>query len=127
MYYRLLEAKTKIDSKYTIKNEDNLKEILDIQTSIVKDFMDLTDSKVKLIYDNQEEIKANLTNLFKANDTIIKTTKEVDKTYDEFLEHLKEAGDLFNYSNIIEKDMDLIYNKIITKNKSSNECYKSEI
>ena len=115
MYYKILEEKTSIESDINFQEERNMNKIKHLQNEIINELMRSNDSKVNVIHENQEKIKENLHTLYKQNDSFLKLTKEANKVYDEFVEYLKEAGDLFNYSEILSKNMNSLHDKIVLK------------
>ncbi len=115
MYYKILEEKTSIESDISLKEENNMNKIKHLQNEVINELMKSNDYKVNIIHENQEKIKENLHCLYKQNDSILKLTKEANKVYDEFVEYLKEAGDLFNYSEILSKNMTSLHDKIVLK------------
>lgn len=118
MYYKILESKSNLDSEDSLKQEEQLLELTDLQSELIHNFMELNDSNVKIIHKKQDDIKKDLETVFKHSDSLSKTTKDAIKMYDEFVEYLKEGGDLFNYASILEVEMVKLfdrYNEIHSK------------
>lgn len=113
MFNQILQEKTILDTNNQIKRDEIEKETLNLILENKKVFESNNDEKVSIIHMNQDKIKENLNVFYKQNDIIIKYTKEAEKVFDEFVEYLKEAGDLFNYANILNNKTEELYNKII--------------
>jgi len=113
MYYKILEKKSLIDSNNELKRDDIQKNIQNYQSELIDNFLEENDSSVKSIHINQENIKNDIDILYKHSENIKKITKDSIKVYDDFLEYMKEAGDLYNYSSILEKELDNLHEKII--------------
>jgi ATP-dependent Lon protease len=115
---------SKINEKYNslIQDHNNLQQeenhnILTLDEEVLKKFLELFDKDVKVIHSNQEQIEKDLQYLYKETDKLTHTTKQSINLYDNFLENLKEAGDLFNWCGILEKEMSEIHSNIASKHK----------
>ena len=75
--------------------------------------MELYDKEVKIIHQNEEKIEKNLQLLYAESLNLQKNTKEACKIYDDLLEYFKEAGDLYNWCTILEKEMNSLENIFI--------------
>lgn len=124
MYYKILETKSNLDSEDSLRQEEQLSELTDLQSGLIHNFMELNDSNVKIIHKKQDDIKKDLETLFKHSDSLIKSSKDAVKMYDEFVEYLKEGGDLFNYASILEVEMVKLfdrYNELNSKPKEESK------
>lgn len=127
MYYKIIEKKSLLDAENDIKQSECIKKAEDNQSELIDNFMTINDSLVKSIHINQEQIKNDLGVVFKHSETISKISKESIKQYNEFIEYMKEAGDLYNYSNILSSELDELHDKLITyySDKSVNTQNKN--
>lgn len=119
MFYKILEKYSQLKSEHQAHQSEDANKILNIEEEVMKKFLELYDKDVKVIHSNQELIEKDLQFLNKETDKLTTTTKQAVNLYDHFLEYLKEAGDLYNWCNIIEKDMSDIHTAIASRHKSS--------
>lgn len=116
MYYKIIEKKSVIDSNNEIKQNECLDSLLKSQSELIDNFMEVNDNQVKIIHYNQEDIKKDLDVLFRHSESICKISKDATKLYDEFIEYMKEAGDLYNFAQILADDMNKLHDKIKESN-----------
>lgn len=121
MFNQILQEKTILDNNNQIQRDQIEKEALNSILENKKVFESNNDEKVSIIHRNQDKIKENLNIFYKQNENIIKYTKEAERVFDEFVEYLKEAGDLFNYANILNSKTEELYNKIISNKEEVKE------
>ena len=126
MFYKILEKYSSLKSEHHIQQSEENKNILQIEEEILKKFLELYDKDVKVIHSNQELIEKDLQYLYKETDKLNVTTKQAVALYDHFLENMKEAGDLFNWCNILEKEMSEIHSAIASKHKGQSENTQGE-
>jgi hypothetical protein len=122
MFYKILEKYAQLKSEHGILQSEENRSLLNIDEDILKKFMALYDKDVKTIHSNQEQIEKDLQYLYKETDKLTQTTKNAVHIYDGFLENLKEAGDLFNWCNILEKEMSELHWIIASKSNGKVEC-----
>ena len=115
MYYKIIEKKTILESQCDLVSQDILGKAISNETKLLNNFLQTYDSKVKVIHVNQEIIKNDLDTLFKQSEEISKITKDATRCYDEFIEYMKEVGDLYNYSTILEEEVNSLHDKILNK------------
>jgi hypothetical protein len=68
-------------------------------------FMADYDNDVKTIHNNQKVIDKNLQSLFKESETLINNTKDCISIFNDFTESMKQAGDLFNWASLLDKEI----------------------
>ena len=112
MFYKILEKYSYLKYEHRLTQEEGNKTILKIEEDVLKSFLDLFDKDVKIIHSNQERIEKDLQYLNKETDKFTHTTKQAITMYDDFMENLKEAGDLYNWCYMLEKDMQEIHEAI---------------
>jgi hypothetical protein len=117
--YKILEKYTQLKVEQNMKLDDEKRNLASLDEDLIKNFMELYDKHVKVIHTNQEHIEKDLKFLYKESDKLAQNTKTAINIYDDFLEYLKEAGDLVNWCNIIEKEMSEVYNTIATKQRGN--------
>ena len=113
MLYKILEKYSKLKSDSQVAFEKTTKEIENNDKEIIKNFLELYDKEVKIIHQNEEKIEKNLQILYSESVNLQKNTKEACKIYDDLLEYFKEAGDLYNWCTILEKEMNSLENLFI--------------
>lgn len=126
MFYKILEKYSQLKSVHSLVQEDDNKKILSIDEELLKKFLELYDKDVKAIHTNQELIEKDLQFLYKEVEKLTSTTKHAVNIYDNFLEYLKEAGDLYNWCGIIEKEMGEINEIISSRHNAINSHIKQE-
>ena len=114
MLFKILDKYSKLKNNHEIKQNE--------QNRIIEEY----DKDVKKIHANEEKIEKNLQSLYNESIEIEKTCKEAFTMYDELLEFFKETGDLFNWCNIIEKEMDVIKKQVLDRNKKNENEKKEE-
>ena len=112
MFYKILEKYSNLKIEHKLTQDDGNRTMLKIEEDVLKSFLELFDKDVKKIHSNQERIERDLQYLNKETDKFTHTTKQAINIYDNFMENLKEAGDLYNWCYIIEKDMQEIHEAI---------------
>lgn len=115
MFYKILEKYSQIKGEHSIKQDEENKKLLAVDEEVLKNFLELYDKDVKTIHTNQEQIEKDLQFLYKETDKLANTTKSAVEIYDNFVEYLKEAGDIYNWCNMLEKDMVEVHNLIASK------------
>ena len=113
MLYKILEKYSKLKTNSQTAFENTNKEIENCDKEIIKNFLELYDKEVKIIHQNEEKIEKNLQLLYAESLNLQKNTKEACKIYDDLLEYFKEAGDLYNWCTILEKEMNSLENLFI--------------
>jgi hypothetical protein len=126
MFYKILDKYSSLKTEHHLQQSEENKNILNVDEEIMKKFMDLYDKDVKIIHTNQELIERDLQILYKETEKMSSTTKQAVLLYDNFLENMKEAGDLFNWCNILEKEMSEIHSAIASKHKGHTENIPTE-
>ena len=126
MLYKILDKYSKLKNNHEIKQNEQNRIIEEYDKEIIENFLNLYDKDVKKIHANEEEIEKNLQSLYNESIEIEKTCKEAFTMYDELLEFFKETGDLFNWCNIIEKEMDVIKKQVLDRNKKNENEKKEE-
>ena len=122
MLYKILEKYSKLKTNSQTAFEKTNKDIENYDKEIIKNFLELYDKEVKVIHQNEEKIEKNLQLLYAESLNLQKNTKEACKIYDDLLEYFKEAGDLYNWCTILEKEMNSLENIFIPgKNPESTE------
>jgi hypothetical protein len=115
--FKILEKYAQIKVEQNMKLDDEKRNIAILDDELIKNFMELYDKEVKVIHSNQELIEKDLQYLYKESDKLAHNTKTAINIYDDFLEYLKEAGDLVNWCSIVEKEMCEVYGTIATKQR----------
>ena len=113
MLYKILEKYSKLKENSQTALEKTNKEIENYDKEIIKNFLELYDKEVKIIHQNEEKIEKNLQLLYAESLNLQKNTNEACKIYDELVEYFKEAGDLYNWCTILEKEMNSLENIFI--------------
>ena len=126
MLYKILDKYSKLKNNHEIKQNEQNRIIEEYDKEIIENFLNLYDKDVKKIHTNEEKIEKNLQSLYNESIEIEKTCKEAFTMYDELLEFFKETGDLFNWCNIIEKEMDVIKKQVLDRNKKNENEKKEE-
>jgi hypothetical protein len=117
MFYKILEKYSNLKIEHKLTQEEDNRRVLKIEEELLKSFLDLYDKDVKIIHSNQEHIDKDLQFLNRETDKFTQTTRYAVQIYDSFLENLKEAGDLYNWCNILEKDMQEIHEAIALRHR----------
>lgn len=89
MFYKILEKYSQIKTEHQITQNEENKNVLEIDNDIITKFLNLYDKDVKTIHSNQEIIKDELKLLFKESEKIVNNTKAAIDIYDNFMENLK--------------------------------------
>ena len=126
MFYKILEKYSQLKSEHNILQSEENRSLLNIDEDILRKFLALYDKDVKTIHSNQELIEKDLQFLYKETDKLCHTTKQAVNLYDNFLENLKEAGDLYNWCDLLEKEMTEIHSIIASKYKGPVETENLE-
>ena len=126
MLYKILDKYSKLKNNHEIKQNEQNRIIEEYDKEIIENFLNLYDKDVKKIHANEEKIEKNLQSLYNESIEIEKTCKEAFSMYDELLEFFKETGDLFNWCNILEKEMDVIKKQVLDRNKKNENEKKEE-
>ena len=126
MLFKILDKYSKLKNNHEIKQNEQNRIIEEYDKEIIENFLNLYDKDVKKIHTNEEKIEKNLQSLYNESIEIEKTCKEAFSMYDELLEFFKETGDLFNWCNIIEKEMDVIKKQVLDRNKKNENEKKEE-
>ena len=126
MLYKILDKYSKLKNNHEIKQNEQNRIIEEYDKEIIENFLNLYDKDVKKIHANEEKIEKNLQSLYNESIEIEKTCKEAFTMYDELLEFFKETGDLFNWCNILEKEMDVIKKQVLDRNKKNENEKKEE-
>ena len=126
MLYKILDKYYKLKNNHEIKQNEQNRIIEEYDKEIIENFLNLYDKDVKKIHTNEEKIEKNLQSLYNESIEIEKTCKEAFSMYDELLEFFKETGDLFNWCNILEKEMDVIKKQVLDRNKKNENEKKEE-
>jgi hypothetical protein len=126
MLYKILDKYSKLKNNHEIKQNEQNRIIEEYDKEIIENFLNLYDKDVKKIHTNEEKIEKNLQSLYNESIEIEKTCKEAFSMYDELLEFFKETGDLFNWCNILEKEMDVIKKQVLDRNKKNENEKKEE-
>jgi hypothetical protein len=124
MFYKILEKYSNLKIEHRLTQDEENKAILKIEEDVLKSVLDLYDKDVKIIHSNQEKIERDLQYLNRETDKSTQITKHAVNIYDNFLENLKEAGDLYNWCSLLEKDMQEIHEAIALRHKP--EKFESE-
>jgi hypothetical protein len=123
--YKILEKYIQLKVDQSTKTEEENANLIQLDENIQKNFLELYDKDVKHIHNNQEQIDKDLQFLFKETDKLTSTTKIAINLYDNFLEYLKEAGDLVNWCSLIEQEMIDIHEHIASRQRGNYHQDKS--
>jgi len=126
MLFKILDKYTKIKTNNENRQIEQNKIIESYDKEIIKNFLELYDKDVKTIHNNEVKIDQNLQELYLISTDIEKITKDGLNMYDQLLEYFKEAGDLYNFCTILEKEMDSIHNDFFNTKEDSNEKKENE-
>ena len=126
MLFKILDKYTKIKTNNENRQIEQNKIIESYDKEIIKNFLELYDKDVKTIHNNEVKIDQNLQELYSISSDIEKITKDGLNMYDQLLEYFKEAGDLYNFCTILEKEMDSIHNDFFNTKEDSNEKKEDE-
>jgi hypothetical protein len=127
MLFKILDKYSKIKANNENRQIEQNKIIESYDKEIIKNFLELYDKEVKIIHQNEEKIEKNLQLLYGESLNLQKNTNEACKIYDELVEYFKEAGDLYNWCTILEKEMNSLENLFIPgknpepKDENNNE------
>jgi hypothetical protein len=117
--YKILEKYAQLKVEQNMKLDEDKRNLAILDEELINNFMELYDKEVKVIHSNQEQIKKDLQFLYKESDKLTQNTKSAITVYDDFLEYLKEAGDLVNWCSIVEREMCEVYDTIATKQRGN--------
>jgi len=126
MLFKILDKYSKIKANNENRQIEQNKIIESYDKEIIKNFLELYDKDVKTIHNNEVKIDQNLQELYSISSDIEKITKDGLNMYDQLLEYFKEAGDLYNFCTILEKEMDSIQNDFFNTKENSNEKKEEE-
>ena len=121
MFYKILEKYSQLKSEHNILQSEENRSMLNIDEDVLRKFLELYDKDVKTIHSNQELMEKDLQFLYKETEKMTHTTKQAVSLYDHFLENMKEAGDLFNWCNMLEQEMTEIHSMIAARHKGPTE------
>jgi hypothetical protein len=120
MLFKILDKYSKIKANNENRQIEQNKIIESYDKEIIKNFLELYDKDVKTIHNNEVKIDQNLQELYSISTDVEKITKEGLNMYDQLLEYFKEAGDLYNFCTILEKEMDSIQNDFFSQKEKEN-------
>ena len=126
MLFKILDKYSKIKANNENRQIEQNKIIESYDKEIIKNFLELYDKDVKTIHNNEVKIDQNLQELYLISTDIEKITKDGLNMYDQLLEYFKEAGDLYNFCTILEKEMDSIQNDFFGQKEKENSNDKKE-
>ena len=126
MLFKILDKYSKIKANNENRQIEQNKIIESYDKEIIKNFLELYDKDVKTIHNNEVKIDQNLQELYSISTDVEKITKEGLNMYDQLLEYFKEAGDLYNFCTILEKEMDSIQNDFFGQKEKENSNDKKE-
>ena len=126
MLFKILDKYSKIKANNENRQIEQNKIIESYDKEIIKNFLELYDKDVKTIHNNEVKIDQNLQELYSISTDVEKITKEGLNMYDQLLEYFKEAGDLYNFCTILEKEMDSIQNDFFSQKEKENSNEKKE-
>ena len=126
MLFKILDKYSKIKANNENRQIEQNKIIESYDKEIIKNFLELYDKDVKTIHNNEVKIDQNLQELYSISTDVEKITKEGLNMYDQLLEYFKEAGDLYNFCTILEKEMDSIQNDFFGQKEKENSNEKKE-
>jgi len=115
MFYKILEKYSHVKIDHNTKQIKESNKVMEIEQEIIRDFLDLYDKDIKQIHQNEESIEKDLKILYKENEKFQIIFNQAVEIYDNFMEYLKEAGDLYNWCNIIEKEMNSVHDTLASK------------
>ena len=116
MLYKILDKYSKLKTNNQASFNRGNKEIEQYDKEIIKNFLNLYDRDVKQIHHNEEIIEKRLGSLYFESTNLEKNSKEALKIYNNLIEYFKEAGDLYNWCEILEKEMENLEDVIGGKN-----------
>lgn len=119
MLYKILEKYSDLKEKHKASQEGEVKLIEEYDKNIIKNFLQLYDKDVKKIHKNQQLIENDLQSLYTESKELITLTNDAKKCYDNLVEYFKEAGDLYNWCTILEKEIDEV--ESLVKSNMSKE------
>ena len=126
MLFKILDKYSKIKANNANRQIEQNKIIESYDKEIIKNFLELYDKDVKTIHNNEVKIDQNLQELYTISTDVEKITKDGLNMYDQLLEYFKEAGDLYNFCTILEKEMDSIQNDFFSQKEKENSNEKKE-
>ena len=126
MLFKILDKYSKIKANNENRQIEQNKIIESYDKEIIKNFLELYDKDVKTIHNNEVKIDQNLQELYTISTDVEKITKDGLNMYDQLLEYFKEAGDLYNFCTILEKEMDSIQNDFFGQKEKENSNEKKE-
>ena len=126
MLFKILDKYSKIKANNENRQIEQNKIIESYDKEIIKNFLELYDKDVKTIHNNEVKIDQNLQELYTISTDVEKITKDGLNMYDQLLEYFKEAGDLYNFCTILEKEMDSIQNDFFSQKEKENLNEKKE-
>ena len=126
MLFKILDKYSKITANNENRQNEQNKIIESYDKGIIKNFLELYDKDVKTIHNNEVKIDQNLQELYTISTDVEKITKDGLNMYDQLLEYFKEAGDLYNFCTILEKEMDSIQNDFFSQKEKENSNEKKE-
>ncbi len=126
MLFKILDKYSKIKANNENRQIEQNKIIESYDKEIIKNFLELYDKDVKTIHNNEVKIDQNLQELYTISTDVEKITKDGLNMYDQLLEYFKEAGDLYNFCTILEKEMDSIQNDFFSQKEKENSNEKKE-
>ena len=126
MLFKILDKYSKIKANNENRQIEQNKIIESYDKEIIKNFLELYDKDVKTIHNNEVKIDQNLQELYTISTDVEKITKDGLNMYDQLLEYFKEAGDLYNFCTILEKEMDSIQNDFFGQKEKENSNDKKE-
>jgi hypothetical protein len=115
MLFKILDKYSQLKKEHEIQQEKDNKIIEEHDKEIIKTFLDLYDKDVKIIHANQEKIEKNIQALNAESVKFNAICKDALNVYDNLVEYFKEAGDLFNFCNIVKQEIEDIENKVFEK------------
>jgi hypothetical protein len=115
--YKILEKYSQLKVEQNFRLEEDKQNLLQLEEDVLKNFLNLYDRDVKAVHYNQELIEKDIQTLYKETDKLTNTTKAAVEMYDNFLQYLKEAGDIVNWCSMIEDDMCKVYDHIAAKQR----------
>jgi hypothetical protein len=121
MLFKVLDKYSKITANNENRQNEQNKIIESYDKEIIKNFLELYDKDVKKIHNNEVKIDQNLQELYNISSDIEKITKDGLNMYDQLLEYFKEAGDLYNFCTILEKEMDNIQKEFFPQTEKKEE------
>ena len=126
MLFKILDKYSKIKANNENRQIEQNKIIESYDKEIIKNFLELYDKDVKTIHNNEVKIDQNLQELYTISTDVEKITKDGVNMYDQLLDYFKEAGDLYKFCTILEKEMDSIQNDFFGQKEKENSNDKKE-